>query len=629
MGITSLLFKEGDDDDPNNYRAITVTDALSKVLAIMMNERIGKWSTDNNIKAKEQIGFEKKTRPADHLFVLKTLIDSYKAQGKKLYACFVDFQKAFDSVWRLGLIYKLIKYGMNLDMIKLIRNMYDKTSQSLKINQSLTRSFKTYRGVRQGCILSPRLFNLFINDIPTIFNDVTCKPVTIMNKKISCLMYADDLVILSETPSGLQTCLQNLHQYTEKWDLKLNTKKTKVMIFQHQGRKSKDTFLFGNQIIQSTDSYKYLGTIVTSTGNFKLNEVNLKKKGLRASYIISKNIGPLSKASTSIKLFEKIIEPILLYNCEVTGMNIPNTWDYEKFKENMWDTGKELNKVIIGFLRQLLGVNKKTTNIGVLAETGKYPIAIKIFDQIIRYWLRLNDSDNMLLKETRELNNKLYNKNKLCWQKTATFITKAANIDIKDVTLRRSVKQNLKKSFDFWWKSQANPTGVNKLDFYYQHKKTFAYETYLDNIPRYIRMYISRLRLSSHPLPIEILRFRGKNKKEVKREDRKCTICNLDATGDENHYLLQCTNGEISKLREDFMKNIKEEVPQFKQFTNKNIIEYCMNLKDTKIQLPISLYVKNILNTYKDETADTIKISNSPIKTRAGRISKKPAKLNL
>ena len=150
----------------------------------------------------------------------------------------------------------------------------------------------------------------------------------------------------------------------------------------------------------------------------------------------------------------------------------------------MWDTGKELNKVIIGFLRQLLGVNKKTTNIGVLAETGKYPIAIKIFDQIIRYWLRLNDSDNMLLKETRELNNKLYNKNKLCWQKTATFIAKAANIDIKDVTLRRSVKQNLKKSFDFWWKSQANPTGVNKLDFYYQHKKTFAYETYLDNIPR-------------------------------------------------------------------------------------------------------------------------------------------------
>ena len=384
--ITSLLFKEGDDDDPNNYRAITVTDALSKVLAIMLNERIGKWSTDNNIKAKEQIGFEKKTRPADHLFVLKTLIDSYKAQGKKLYACFVDFQKAFDSVWRLGLIYKLIKYGMNLDMVKLIRNMYDKTSQSLKINQSLTRSFKTYRGVRQGCILSPRLFNLFINDIPTIFNDDTCKPVTIMNKKVSCLMYADDLVILSETPSGLQTCLQNLHQYTEKWDLKLNTKKTKVMIFQHQGRKdvkSKDTFLFGKQFIQNTDSYKYLGTIVTSTGNFKLNEVNLKKKGLRASYIISKNIGPLSKASTSIKLFEKIIEPILLYNCEVTGTNIPNTWDYEKFKENMWDTGKELNKVIIGFLRQLLGVNKKTTNIGVLAETGKYPIAIKIFDQII------------------------------------------------------------------------------------------------------------------------------------------------------------------------------------------------------------------------------------------------------
>ena len=98
VGITSLLLKDGDDDDPNNYRAITVTDALSKVLAILINERLDKWSTTNKIQRAEQIGFKKKSRPSDHLLVLKTLVNHYTGSGRKLYACFVDFKKAFDSV---------------------------------------------------------------------------------------------------------------------------------------------------------------------------------------------------------------------------------------------------------------------------------------------------------------------------------------------------------------------------------------------------------------------------------------------------------------------------------------------------------------------------------------------------
>ena len=67
VGITSLLFKEGDDEDPNNYRAITVADSLSKILAILINERLDKWCSQNNILKMEQIGFQKKSRPGDHL----------------------------------------------------------------------------------------------------------------------------------------------------------------------------------------------------------------------------------------------------------------------------------------------------------------------------------------------------------------------------------------------------------------------------------------------------------------------------------------------------------------------------------------------------------------------------------
>jgi hypothetical protein len=118
-------------------------------------------------------------------------------------------------------------------------------------------------------------------------------------------------------------------------------------------------------------------------------------------------------------------------------------------------------------------------------------------------------------------------------------------------------------------------------------------------------------------------------KKKIDRTERKCTICNLEEMGDEDHYLLRCTNVELANLRTEFMKNIREEVNQLKQFTDKNIMDYCMLLKDPNIQKSISLYVKNILQTFKDETGGTTEVNMSPITTKSGRISRKPSKLNL
>ena len=205
QGLTSLLLKEGDDEDPNNYRAITVTNTISKILAIMINERLHTFIEKENTMRHEQIAHRKKCRPADHLFVLKSLIDHYNNKGKKLYTCFIDFQKAFDSVWQMGLFYKLIECGIDHGLIKLIKDMYDKSSQMLKLGNRASRGFMTHRGVKQGCILSPKLFNLYINDIPGIFGG--CDPVHLGGEEISCLMYADDLILMSETKEGLQGCL--------------------------------------------------------------------------------------------------------------------------------------------------------------------------------------------------------------------------------------------------------------------------------------------------------------------------------------------------------------------------------------------------------------------------------------
>ena len=119
------------------------------------------------------------------------------------------------------------------------------------------------------------------------------------------------------------------------------------------------------------------------------------------------------------------------------------------------------------------------------------------------------------------------------------------------------------------------------------------------------------------------------SKKEISRDKRKCTICNLDKSGNEEHYLLECNNAEISHLRSTFMKSIRVEVPQIAEFTDKNIIDYCLNLGDDNIQMKFGILTKNILETYREETDGLREKPELPTQTKSGREIRKPQKLDL
>ena len=100
LGIITPIHKEGPKDDPDNYRGICIGSALSKVLSTMMNQRLADFAKENNLIHKSQIGFQEKNRTSDHILTTKTLVNRYVNDKKgKLYACFIDLKKAFDSVW--------------------------------------------------------------------------------------------------------------------------------------------------------------------------------------------------------------------------------------------------------------------------------------------------------------------------------------------------------------------------------------------------------------------------------------------------------------------------------------------------------------------------------------------------
>jgi hypothetical protein len=161
---------------------------------------------------------------------LKTLINKYLHQLKsKLYVCFVDFKKAFDSIDRNSLFQKIENKGIGGNFLKLIKDMYSNTLYSCKFGDSYSEQILTTLGAKQGDSLKPTLFNIFVDDIKSSFIDNTqTKPVSLGVHTFNHLFYADDLVILSESPTGLQHCLNALDNYCEKWRPNINMKKTKL-----------------------------------------------------------------------------------------------------------------------------------------------------------------------------------------------------------------------------------------------------------------------------------------------------------------------------------------------------------------------------------------------------------------
>ena len=148
-----------------------------------------------------------------------------------------------------------------------------KSKLSIRLPSGTTHFFPASTGLKQGCNLSPILFNLFTNDISDIFDQDHCQPPSILKLSLKHLLYVDDLVLISGTKNGLQQCLNKLQKYCEKNRIAVNNKKTKVMMAQKRKSKIIPTNLaFADKTIDFCNSYTYLRFIISNTGNFKVTE---------------------------------------------------------------------------------------------------------------------------------------------------------------------------------------------------------------------------------------------------------------------------------------------------------------------------------------------------------------------
>ena len=266
-GIIIPIFKnKGSRDDANNYRGITLLSCLGKLFTSILNHRLTEFCEKNLILKEIQAGFRKGYSTLDHIYVLKNVIELFKLKKRRVFCCFVDYTKAFDSVWREALWYKLINNGIQGKILNVVTNLYAQVKSCVFLNGKKSDFFISARGVRQGENLSPLLFSLFVNDIEDEFLKQNCKYINLDDDrldnfiKLLILMYADDTIILADTDKNLQLALKALQSYCDTWKLEINCSKTKITIFS-RGKidPSKYTFTYNNKNIEIVDNYKYLG----------------------------------------------------------------------------------------------------------------------------------------------------------------------------------------------------------------------------------------------------------------------------------------------------------------------------------------------------------------------------------
>lgn len=372
------IHKKGSRADPANYRGISFLNASYKVFTAVLQRRLTTWIEVNKLFKEYQAGFRPGYSTIDHIFVLRSIAESFLVKRKKLYAFFVDFKAAFDTVDRKALLLKLFNMGISIKFGRVLQNLYEDTLAAVWNGDTLSEWFHTKTGVRQGCSLSPVLFALFIEDIV----DSLPGGIEYAGVSIKALLFADDIVLLAYSPETLQLMINRLAEYCSLWSLVVNLEKSKVMIFKNGGGRncSNENWTFNGEQVGIVNEYKYLGVYLTK--NLSL-EKHLKEKLTKAKTAINttwkkcfanKNIAHSSK----YKVLEAVAESILFYAAQVWG-------------SKRYDA---VEKLLRYYIKRTFHLPPSTPNYLLSIETGLSPLFIKTLKLQFGYVLKVLNMDN-------------------------------------------------------------------------------------------------------------------------------------------------------------------------------------------------------------------------------------------
>ena len=253
---------QGNLGDLNNYRGITIAPIASKIFEHLLRILFGEFLTTSGF----QFGFKKRSSTSHAIYCLKETINYYTERGSSVYCSFLDASKAFDRLVHAGLFLKLLERNIPFIFLDLLIHWYSNLQCRVRWGECHSSWFDIIAGVRQGGILSPDFYCIYVDDLVVILAQlgVGCH---LRDNFLSALLYADDMALLSPSLKGLQILMKACEKYCFDWDICLNPKKTKNMAFGKRVTNLCPLFLNGGEIEWVT-SWKYLGVDLESLHAF-------------------------------------------------------------------------------------------------------------------------------------------------------------------------------------------------------------------------------------------------------------------------------------------------------------------------------------------------------------------------
>ena len=535
-GLATIIpiYKKGDKELCENYRGISLLSVTSKIFSSIINTRLYNWAETNNKINEEQAGFRKNYSTIDHIYTLHCMASNclYGKKRSKLYAAFIDFQKAFDTVHREKLWEVLIKIGVSTKMIRTLKAMYSATKALIRQGYEKSPEINCSKGVRQGCLLSPLLFSLLVAEIAyQVAGGGRAGYQMIPGaQEIFALLFADDIVLLSLTPIGLQTQINNLKHAAETLGLVVNLQKSKILVYRKGGFLGRqERWFFGKEQMEVVNNYKYLGYTMTTKLSIEIPLAEFAGRAKSKITTIFKTLYKLGKIEPDIffKLFDAQVKPTVLYAAELWGLA----------NEEILKT---IEKVHTYACKKLLGVTPRTPSTMIQTELNRHPITIDAKIRAVKYWAKiLQLNDNRLPRQAYERELKEVNKPENWAIKIKDILTTNGYGYVWEnggTPFLKSFCKSLKQRLidQFWQDAHSKLEDSDRFDLYRTLKQDHNREHYTTSIE------ISKFRKAFARLRMGIIDIRNNERFLRPLSSRNCIFCSPLKIDNEYHFLLEC-----------------------------------------------------------------------------------------
>jgi len=430
--IVLPVLKTGKDPKlTTSYRPISLTPTLCKLMEKMVTTRLTYHVEKNNILNNIQCGFRKGRSTIDHIIRLQDTINKYNNNKGYTVGVFIDFQSAFDMMWRSGLLIKLKNLGITGNIHSFVKNFLTQRTIQVKVGSALSQKYFLDNGTAQGSIISPLLFLIMINDLPNSLHDVESS------------LFADDSCIfksgknLAHITKSVQDNLQIISAWCDEWGFKISLDKTVAVVFSY--RTVTNINLTINSIAVKVDNKaKFLGLIfdckLTWNHHIKYLEEKCKKRLQLMRAVAGSTWGANKKALLTI--YRSLIRSIIDYGSIA----------YNSASDS---TKNRLDVIQYKALRIACGAFCSTAASALQVETGELPLALRRSQQEIKYSVKVKSTPGHPAKPVTEfhwttLSKKFKPSNVPIYSKTLEYFSDSSSEIIRSPVLPEMPPWHLK-----------------------------------------------------------------------------------------------------------------------------------------------------------------------------------------